>query len=53
MTVLVATQIQNHLAAVGGRFKGAKIVFVTTGGNDVTIAVGWLDGRSCCCNLLP
>lgn len=34
LTVPVVTQIQNHLAAVGGKFKGDEIVFVMAGGND-------------------
>ena len=42
LTVPVATQIQNHLAAVGGSFKGDEIVFVTTGGNDVTMQLAGL-----------
>lgn len=37
MTVPVATQIQNHLAAVGGKFKGDELVTVTVGGNDVAM----------------
>ncbi|MBJ7313389.1 SGNH/GDSL hydrolase family protein [Rugamonas sp. CCM 8940] len=35
LTVPAATQIRNHLAAVGGRFKGDEIVFVMAGGNDL------------------
>lgn len=35
LTVPVATQIQNHLAAVGGAFSGSEVVFVMAGGNDV------------------
>lgn len=42
LTVPVATQIQNHLAAVGGSFKGDEIVFVTTGGNDVPMQLAGL-----------
>ncbi|HEV7814522.1 MAG TPA: esterase [Janthinobacterium sp.] len=34
LTVPVSTQIQNHLAAVGGKFSGKEIVFVMAGGND-------------------
>lgn len=41
LTVPVVTQIKNHLAAVGGSFKGDEIVLVATGGNDVTMQ---LDG---------
>ncbi|WP_317202020.1 SGNH/GDSL hydrolase family protein [Janthinobacterium sp.] len=32
----VAGQIQLHLAAVGGKFKGDEAVFVTVGGNDTS-----------------
>jgi phospholipase/lecithinase/hemolysin len=35
LTVPTATQIQNHLAAVGGKFKGDEVVFVLTGANDL------------------
>jgi phospholipase/lecithinase/hemolysin len=35
LTVPVVTQIANHLAAAGGRFKGDEVVFVTAGGNDL------------------
>ena len=34
LTVPVATQIANHLARSGGKFKGDEIVFVSAGGND-------------------
>lgn len=34
LTVPVATQVTNHLAASGGSFKGDEVVFVTAGGND-------------------
>lgn len=34
LTVPVAQQVKNHLAAVGGKFKGDEIVFVMAGGND-------------------
>ncbi|MGB8517943.1 MAG: SGNH/GDSL hydrolase family protein [Gallionella sp.] len=37
LTVPVVTQINNHLAASGGSFKGNEIVFVMAGGNDVFI----------------
>lgn len=36
LTMPVVTQIKNHLAAVGGSFKGDEIVFVMAGGNDIT-----------------
>lgn len=42
LTVPVATQIQNHLAIVGGKFKGDEIVFVMAGGNDIFAQVGAL-----------
>ena len=34
LTVPVKTQIANHLALSGGKFKGDEVVFVTAGGND-------------------
>ncbi|CAN5417944.1 SGNH/GDSL hydrolase family protein [soil metagenome] len=42
LTVPVVTQIQNHLAANGGKFKGDEIVFVMAGGNDLLMQVGAL-----------
>lgn len=42
LTVPVVTQIQNHLAAVGGKFKGDEIVFVMAGGNDALIQLDQL-----------
>lgn len=38
LTTPIATQVANHLAAVGGRFQGNEIVFVMGGSNDV---VAW------------
>ncbi|MEO8170190.1 MAG: esterase [Oxalobacteraceae bacterium] len=35
LTVPVTTQISNHLAKAGGKFKGDEIVFVMAGGNDL------------------
>jgi outer membrane lipase/esterase len=35
LTVPVASQIGNHLAVSGGRFRGDEVVFVTAGANDV------------------
>jgi outer membrane lipase/esterase len=35
MTIPVATQVANHLAAVGGSFSGDEVVFVLAGANDV------------------
>lgn len=35
MTVPLVTQVANHLAAVGGKFKGDELVLVMAGGNDV------------------
>ncbi len=34
LTVPVATQVANHLALSGGRFRGDELVFVSAGGND-------------------
>ncbi len=42
LTVPVATQISNHLAKVGGTFKGDEIVFVMAGGNDALIGLAEL-----------
>lgn len=42
LTVPVATQIGNHLALSGGRFKPDDIVFVMAGGNDVLFQLGAL-----------
>jgi len=42
LTVPVVTQIQNHLSAVGGSFKGDEIVFVVGGSNDVTMQLAAL-----------
>jgi outer membrane lipase/esterase len=42
LTVPVVTQIQNHLAAIGGKFKGDEIVFVMAGGNDVNMQMAAL-----------
>lgn len=35
LTVPVVTQISNHLAKTGGKFKGDELVIVMAGGNDV------------------
>jgi len=35
LTYPFTTQVKNHLAAVGGKFKGDEIVFVLTGNNDL------------------
>ncbi|MEO7494393.1 MAG: esterase [Massilia sp.] len=37
LTVPVVTQVANHLAVSGGKFKGDEIVFVIAGGNDALI----------------
>ncbi|MEG2962303.1 MAG: esterase, partial [Janthinobacterium sp.] len=42
LTVPVAIQIQNHLAATGGKFSGTEAVFVMAGGNDVLYQLGAL-----------
>jgi outer membrane lipase/esterase len=43
LTVPVVTQIQNHLAAVGGKFSGTEIVFVLAGANDVFVQLATLN----------
>ncbi|WP_395405128.1 SGNH/GDSL hydrolase family protein [Pseudoduganella sp. UC29_106] len=35
LTVPVVTQVKNHLAKVGGKFKGDELVLMMVGGNDV------------------
>ncbi|MFM2400334.1 MAG: hypothetical protein RL341_2491 [Pseudomonadota bacterium] len=40
LTVPVITQMQNHLAAVGGTYTGNEIVFTLAGGNDVFLNLG-------------
>lgn len=42
LTVPVVTQIANHLAVHGGRFRGDEIVFVMAGGNDLFIQLSSL-----------
>jgi len=42
MTVPVATQIANHLAAKGGSFSGGEIVYVWAGANDIFAQLGGL-----------
>jgi phospholipase/lecithinase/hemolysin len=42
LTYPVKTQIANHLAANGGKFKGDEVVFVMAGGNDVLSLLGQL-----------
>jgi len=42
LTVPLVTQVKNHLAAVGGKFKGDEIVYVMGGNNDVLIGLDQL-----------
>ncbi|SDG22190.1 MULTISPECIES: SGNH/GDSL hydrolase family protein [unclassified Duganella] len=42
LTYPVATQIANHLKAVGGKFKGDELVLVMAGGNDALFQLGAL-----------
>jgi phospholipase/lecithinase/hemolysin len=42
LTYPVATQIANHLKAVGGKFKGDEMVVVMAGGNDLLFNTGAL-----------
>jgi phospholipase/lecithinase/hemolysin len=46
MTVPVVTQIANHLAKVGGKFKGDELVIVMAGGNDVLEQLGELSAAA-------
>lgn len=43
LTVPVVTQISNHLAKGGGKFKGDEIVFVLAGGNDLLFQANQLE----------
>lgn len=40
LTVPITTQIDNHLAVVGGSFTGSEIVYVMAGANDVFMQLG-------------
>lgn len=42
LTVPVTTQVANHLARSGGKFKGDEVVFVMAGGNDALMQLGQL-----------
>ena len=42
LTVPVATQVQNHLAASGGKFSGTEVVYFMAGGNDALMQLGQL-----------
>jgi phospholipase/lecithinase/hemolysin len=46
LTIPVATQVKNHLAKVGGKFKGDEVVFVMAGGNDVLGALGGMQAAA-------
>ncbi|TWI66137.1 phospholipase/lecithinase/hemolysin [Pseudoduganella lurida] len=42
LTVPVVTQVKNHLAKTGGKFKGDEVVFVMAGGNDILVNLAQL-----------
>jgi len=46
LTVPVVQQIQNHLAAVGGKFSGTEMVFVLAGANDVFVQLATLNANA-------
>jgi phospholipase/lecithinase/hemolysin len=46
LTIPVATQIANHLKAVGGKFKGDELVLVMAGGNDALFQLGALSAAA-------
>lgn len=46
LTVPVVQQVKNHLAAVGGKFKGDEIVFVMAGGNDLRFNLATLSAAA-------
>lgn len=60
LTYPVATQIANHLKAVGGKFKGDELVLVMAGGNDALFQLAALSaaattagGQALLANLIP
>ncbi|MGJ9417201.1 SGNH/GDSL hydrolase family protein [Massilia sp. CMS3.1] len=42
MTLPVVSQVANHLAKTGGKFKGTELVTIMAGGNDVLMLLGQL-----------
>ncbi len=46
LTVPVATQVQNHLNATGGKFKGDELVLVMAGANDVFMQLAGLSAAA-------
>jgi phospholipase/lecithinase/hemolysin len=46
LTVPVVTQVANHLAKVGGKFKGDEVVIVMAGGNDALEQLGELSAAA-------
>ncbi|WBS02445.1 SGNH/GDSL hydrolase family protein [Pseudoduganella sp. SL102] len=46
LTVPVVTQVKNHLAKTGGKFKGDEVVFVMAGGNDVLVNLAQLSSAA-------
>lgn len=46
LTVPVITQIQNHLAASGGKFSGTEVVFVLAGANDLFIQLATMQANA-------
>lgn len=46
LTIPVATQIQMHLAASGGKFSGTELVLVMAGANDVFMQLGGLNAAA-------
>jgi phospholipase/lecithinase/hemolysin len=46
LTVPVVTQVKNHLAAVGGKFKGDEIIFMWGGNNDLLVNLGALSAAA-------
>jgi len=46
LTVPVVTQVKNHLARSGGKFKGDEVVFVMAGGNDVLVSLAGLQAAA-------
>lgn len=46
LTFPAVTQVKNHLAAVGGKFKGDEIVFIWSGNNDILFGLEDLGAKA-------
>ncbi|CAN7585247.1 SGNH/GDSL hydrolase family protein [Pseudoduganella sp. LjRoot289] len=46
LTMPAVTQVKNHLAAVGGKFKGDEVVFLWSGSNDILFGLDELAAKA-------